>query len=304
METEYKYWRIEYNTEKFIINLLFDNKDKNENTINKYCLLELDNILETFLSLDKLEKCLIISSAKCNFCLGTDIKEISAIKDESMAKDFFSLGHKVLNKLNSLPIVTIALVNGQCLGSGLELILACDYVLALNDAIFSIPEIKLGLYPYFGGSIRLSNKIGIIKAIQYILTTKNICTNKAKNFHLINEIIQPWQINNAIKQYSLLKKPIKIDKYYKFFNLYNFKFIRKIIVKYFIYKLEKNNILEENYPAPYMYLNNFIKYGIYHEKSFQQEINGLASLIQHNSTKNLLRVFCLSQKLKTTMIME
>ena len=123
------------------------------------------------------------------FCAGADIKEL---RNRSLMeqKRGTELGQAVFAKLDTLPVASIALVNGFALGGGLELALACTFRLASTSAKFGFPEIKLGLIPGYGGTQRLPRLVGESKALEMILTGKTIDATEAERIGLVNRVVE------------------------------------------------------------------------------------------------------------------
>ena len=86
----------------------------------------------------------------------------------------------MLDRLDRLPLPTIAVIHGYCLGGGLEVALACDYRLAIDDASFGFPEVLLGLHPGLGGTVRLPRLINPVQAMTMMLTGKTERARQAK----------------------------------------------------------------------------------------------------------------------------
>ena len=103
------------------------------------------------------------------FVAGADIKEMSGMSFDQ-AESFARQGQFVFSKIESAPFVVIAAVNGFALGGGFELALACDFILASDNAKFGLPEVALGLIPGFGGTVRLSRVIGLTQARHWIFS--------------------------------------------------------------------------------------------------------------------------------------
>ena len=96
---------------------------------------------------------LLFKSAKEKiFIAGADIEEIKNITEENEAQEKTKLGQEIFNKMTKFPFPTIAVINGACLGGGLEFVLACDYRISLNDSTvkLGLPEVQLGIIPGFG----------------------------------------------------------------------------------------------------------------------------------------------------------
>ncbi|MBV9828877.1 MAG: enoyl-CoA hydratase/isomerase family protein, partial [Alphaproteobacteria bacterium] len=100
------------------------------------------------------------------------------------------LGHSVLDKLDQLPMPSIALINGYAFGGGLELALACTFRLAAPSATLGFPEIKLGLIPGYGGTQRLPRLVGEARATELILTGRSIDAAEAERMGMVNHIVE------------------------------------------------------------------------------------------------------------------
>lgn len=123
------------------------------------------------------------------FCAGADIKEL---RNRSLAdqKRGAELGQAVFAKLDRLPIASIALVNGYAFGGGAELALACTFRLASRNAVFGLPEIKLGLIPGFGGTQRLPRLVGEGRALEIIMTGRSVSAEEAVQTGLVNAVVE------------------------------------------------------------------------------------------------------------------
>lgn len=124
------------------------------------------------------------------FVAGADISEMADLT-AAKAEAFSRLGHRVLAKLAELTVPTIAEVNGFALGGGCELMLACDFALASQKAQMGLPEVGLGVIPGFGGTVRLTRRIGSARARQLIFTGARIKADEALRIGLVNEVLAP-----------------------------------------------------------------------------------------------------------------
>jgi enoyl-CoA hydratase len=135
-------------------------------------------------------RALIITGAgEKAFCAGADIKELMG-RSQAEAKAGLRLGQTTFAKLDSLSIPSIALVNGYSFGGGTELALACTFRLALPNAKFGLPEIKLGLIPGYGGTQRLPRLIGQARATEIILSGRTVDAEEAERIGLVNRLIE------------------------------------------------------------------------------------------------------------------
>ncbi len=123
------------------------------------------------------------------FCAGADIKELRnrPLVDQ---KDGAELGQSVFAKLDRLPVASVALVNGYAFGGGAELAMACTFRLAAPNAIFGLPEVKLGLIPGYGGTQRLPRLVGEGRALEIIMTGRNVKADEAERIGLVNAVIE------------------------------------------------------------------------------------------------------------------
>jgi enoyl-CoA hydratase len=132
--------------------------------------------------------CVIVTGAgEKAFVAGADIAEMSAM-NPAQAKAFAELGQSAFAALEALPVPVIAAVNGFALGGGCELALACDFIYASSHAKFGQPEVKLGVIPGFGGTQRLTRRIGLGMARELIYTGKMIGPEEALRIGLINAV--------------------------------------------------------------------------------------------------------------------
>ncbi len=122
------------------------------------------------------------------FCAGADIKELIGNSPEKHHAGV-NLGQQTFAKLDDLPIPSIALINGYAFGGGLELALACTFRLATPNAKMALPEIKLGLIPAYGGTQRLPRVVGESRALEMILSGRNVDAAEAERVGLINRLI-------------------------------------------------------------------------------------------------------------------
>jgi enoyl-CoA hydratase/carnithine racemase len=145
---------------------------------------------------------IITGSGEKSFCSGIDLKKIRS--GESFIhgpdiRDYYDGIHKlreVFTMYEGLAVPVIAAVNGYCLGGGLELALACDIRLASEDAVFSLPEVQLGIIPDLGGCQRLPRAVGIGKAKELIYTGRRIDAQEALRIGLIQQVFTKNELMN------------------------------------------------------------------------------------------------------------
>ena len=149
--------------------------------------------------LDELEnnrdvRALIVTGAGGRaFCAGTDIADLARL-DEHNAKEFAEEGQQLGDRLEHFPVPVIAAINGIAAGGGTELALGCHLRLASRNAQLSLPEIKLGIIPGYGGTQRLMRSIGVGRALEMILTGKSISAEEAERLGLVNRVVEPEKL--------------------------------------------------------------------------------------------------------------
>ena len=132
---------------------------------------------------------LVVTGAGRAFVAGADVAAMQTMTPLE-AEAFSGLAHRVMGRLESLPIPTIAAVNGFALGGGCELALACDFVFAARGAKLGQPETKLGLIPGFGGTSRLVRRVGLAWAKQLVLVGEPIDAEEALRIGLVNRVFE------------------------------------------------------------------------------------------------------------------
>jgi enoyl-CoA hydratase len=158
------------------------------NALNFELLLNLGATLDQVAGSDA-RALLVTGAGDRSFCAGADIKELMG-RSLSTQREGAAFGQAVFAKLDTLPIPSIALINGYAFGGGLELALACTFRLAARTARLGLPEIKLGLIPGYGGTQRLPRLIGEARALEIILTGRTVEAEEAERIGLVNRIVE------------------------------------------------------------------------------------------------------------------
>ena len=150
----------------------------------------------------------LLSDKDSGFIAGADVKEFSTLATKSEASDFIRRGQSILDRLENMNCPTIALINGYCLGGGLELALACRYRIAEDDprTKLGLPEVKLGIHPGFGGTVRLPALIGAINAMDLMLSGRTVSARAAKKMGLVDYAVPARHLKLAAQQ-TVLNPP-------------------------------------------------------------------------------------------------
>ena len=188
--------------------LITVNRESALNALNSDVLNELNSCLESFLSSDNCPNGILLTgSGDKAFIAGADIKSMVGLSKEE-AKSLSELGQQTTCLMESLNCPVIACVNGYALGGGLEMALGCDFIYASKNAVFGLPEVKLGLIPGFGGTQRLVRVVGRNKAREIVFTGKNIVADEALELGIVNRLFESKEdlINGAIGTLATISK--------------------------------------------------------------------------------------------------
>ncbi len=158
------------------------------NALDARTLEELARVLDVVEADPALRALILTGAGEKAFVAGADIAAMAEM-GPTEARRFAEAGHGVLERLERLPIPTIAAVNGYALGGGCEVTLACDLVYAGEKARFGQPEVNLGLIPGFGGTQRLARRVGVMRALELILTGDQIDAARAKAIGLVLDVL-------------------------------------------------------------------------------------------------------------------
>lgn len=162
-----------------IANLVFDLDGSSVNKFDQATLRELQEAVAALQAADV--KGLILSSAKSSFIVGADITEFTSkfAEGEKQVYAWLVEANKIFSDIEDLPFPTVTAINGTALGGGFELAIATDYRVATESAVVGFPEVKLGILPGFGGTVRMPRLIGADNANQWISSGSHIKAKQA-----------------------------------------------------------------------------------------------------------------------------
>ena len=286
-------WRVDTDEEN-IAWLCFDKEGAGTNVLSGHVMIELE---EHIRRLEETEpKAVILYSAKKNgFVAGADIKEFTGLETPAQAFDLIRRGQLVMEKLAQLPCPTIALVHGFALGGGLELALACDYRIAADDAntAMGLPEVKLGIHPGFGGTVRSIYTMGVIPAMDIMLTGRSLRAKQALATGLVDKIVPLAELKQAGREMALnppAKRKAGLGQ-----RLLNIAFIRPFVANILVKRVSAK-ARKEHYPAPFAIIDLWKRH--WGGDMYMAEANSIAELMCGETARNLVRVFLLQDKLK------
>jgi len=297
MTTTYKHWRLETDKEDNLLWLYFDKQNASVNTIDREVMMELSDIVAE-LAKDTQHKGVILASGKkTGFIAGADISQFTKFKDIPEAVALLETGQDILNRLESLKMPVVAMIDGFCLGGGLELALACRYRVAEESSKtrLGLPEVKLGIHPGWGGTVRLPRLIGGLQGLNLILTGSTVSGKAAAKLGFVDAAVPKRQLVRAAKYYALEHPaPHKATTLQALSNLQ----VPRQVIGHFMLKKLKEKINPVHYPAPFHALSNWEHVGVAGNEAYKQEAKSCGKLFFSETCHNLVRVFFLQEKLK------
>jgi enoyl-CoA hydratase len=168
------------------------NRPEKLNALNAAIFTALRESLDQ-LSADKNLRAVILTGVGEAFSAGTDIAEVADF-DPQKGVEISRRGQELCNQVESFPVPVIAAVNGIAAGGGCELMLGCHLRVAASNARFSLPEIKLGVMPPYGGTQRLGRDIGVGRAREMMLTGRWVSADEALAIGLVNRVVAPAKV--------------------------------------------------------------------------------------------------------------
>ncbi len=294
-----KHWILEEDQQQ-ILWLGLDRADERVNSFSDEVLDELNSMLQDISKMSHAKGLVIHSLKKKGFIAGADIRTLSKLKNSERALEFIRKGQAVFARLERLSIPTVAIVNGFCLGGGMELVLACDYRIATDeeDTIFGLPEVLLGFHPGWGGTVRLPRLIGGFQALSSLmLSGKTVRAPKAKAMGIVDDVVPLRQLKRAAV-YFVQKKPHK-HKPRLMESLTNLSVTRSVLAPLLRYMVAKR-VRKAHYPAPFALIDLWEKTNLTDDAAYAKEADSVEHLLEQNDTaKNLIRVFMLRESLKS-----
>lgn len=289
------HWHLRYD-ELRIARLTFDQADASVNTLSSETLEELGR------AMDMLEATppagLIVCSAKPGgFIAGADVKGFAGLTDTQVAQAHIHSAHALLARLEALPCPSVALIHGHCLGGGLELALACHHRLATDDpkTRLGFPEVRLGIFPGFGGTVRAPARIGHLAALELMLTGRAVDGRAAKRLGLVDDCVPQRQLESAalavLRQPPAPRRPALLQR------LAGWPGMRGLVAR----QLRKQTAAHADpahYPAPHALIEHWRRHTGDPAALYGGEADTVARLLSGDTAQNLIRVFLLQEGLK------
>ncbi|MFZ9348529.1 MAG: enoyl-CoA hydratase-related protein, partial [Arenimonas sp.] len=254
-----KHWQLEARNDGILL-LSLERKDASVNTLCQAVLNELDGLLER-MAFAPPKGLIIRSTKKAGFIAGADIAEFAEFDAKGTVLDAISNGQNIFQRIAELPCPTVALIHGHCMGGGTELSLACSARVASDDAStrIGLPEVKLGIYPGWGGSVRLPRLVGAPAAFDMMLTGRALSGKAARAIGVVDAVTAPALMVNKAGEFIEhgVKRPFKQKATAWLSNSW----LARQILPGVLTKQVARKARKAHYPAPYSLIDTWRRSG-------------------------------------------
>ena len=290
------HWKTELRPDGVLV-LSFDREGESVNTFGQDVLIELDGLLERIML--EPPKAMILRSAKDKgFIAGADIREFQAFDAKGTIGDSILRGQRIFQRIADLPFPTVAAIHGFCMGGGTEIALACRYRIVSNDAStrIGLPEVKLGIYPGWGGSVRLPRLIGAPAAMDLMLTGRTLSASAAKSLGVVDRVVDTSNLINAAATLALkgADRPFKQNLTAWITNTWP---ARQLLAPQMVKQVARK-ARKDHYPAPYALIETWRRSSGSVQQLLDAERRSVIKLAATPTARNLTRVYFLQERLK------
>ena len=290
-----KHWQLTTD-EQGIAWLTFDQAETTVNTLNSETLAELDSALRAVEAAAPAG--LLIRSAKpTGFIAGADVRGFAGLTDQTAAADLIRRVHAILDRLEHLSCPSLALIQGHCLGGGLELALACTYRVAAESpaTILGFPEVRLGIFPGFGGSARSLQRVGHLAAMDLMLSGRNLSGRAAKAIGLVDDCVAPRQLTAAalwlLGHRPAYRRPSLMQRATAWPG------VRGLVARR-LRKRVSGEVDAAHYPAPFALIDHWERHAGNPAALYANEAVAVPQLLAGDTAQNLVRLFLLRERLR------
>lgn len=295
-----EHWRFEIDFEN-IAWAIFDQQGKSTNTLGTESMTELERVVSYVeeAAREKKIRALIFMSGKENaFIAGADINEFNRLTREKDVEDVVRQGTGLFNRIEALPVPAIVGIHGHCLGGGLEFSMACHYRIATRADVtrIGLPEVKLGIIPGLNGTVRMIDLAGPLAAMPAMLAGKMLRPGAARAMGIVDQLVPGrLELRWACRKAALRGRKSKGASWWKrLMTKPPFRGVLSSLMR----KQTAAKVREDHYPAPFKLIELFERFGGDKRKMTMAELRYFAPLMVSETSRNLRRVFHLSEMLK------
>ena len=242
---------------------------------------------------------LVILSDKPNgFMAGADVKEFTTFTDSTQAYTQIRRVQTMFDQIEHLAYPSVSLIHGFCLGGGLELALACTYRVAEDNprTRIGLPEVRLGIHPGFGGSVRLPRRVGTFAAMDMMLSGRTLDARAAKKIGLVDQVTPARYLRRAAR--ALILTPPAPRRLTLWNTAATWRTARPWVGRILRRKV-RLHAPQAHYPAPYALIDLWVQNANDPQRMLDKEAASVSRLIMGPTARNLIRVFLLQERLKS-----
>ncbi len=280
--------------------LWFDLPGAKVNKFSKRVLDDLDQAITALAAMREVRFLVLASPKPGIFIAGADLEEFTKMTTGEEAARFVRRGQEVFTRFSKLPQVTVAAIDGACLGGGTEIALNCDYRVMSDSpkAQIGLPEVKLGIFPAWSGTTRLPRIVGIPAALDMILTGKTLDGRRARKIGLVDEVAAPAVLLDAAKQVARRGgRKRGFDRGRTHFYLEGNPIARKVV-----FGKARTAVMKQtggHYPAPLAALAAMdAGFSGGYENGLAAEVSGVVKIATGDVAANLLRLYFMMEESK------
>lgn len=292
----YRHWRPLRDPDA-ILWLTLDQEGSDVNTLSREVLEELERILAE--TAENLPRAVVFCSGKPGgFIAGADVREFTAITDPETALGFIRRGQRIFSRIEALPLPTIALIHGFCLGGGMELALACRCRIAGDDPAtrLGFPEVQLGIHPGFGGTVRVTRLVGPLAGLDLMLTGHTLSARHALKIGLVDYAVPERHLENAARAVAATPPPARALPPREL--LASLPPARPLVARLLRRRVARKAD-PRHYPAPCALIDLWRGFPRDEQARYAAEAESVAGLITGPTSRNLVRSFLLRERLKS-----
>ncbi len=290
--------------------LTLDRPDSSVNTLTPALMQELDALLsqlESRIANGQILALVIHSGKEGSFIAGADIEAIAALSTAAEARAASAEGQRIFRRVERLRVPTIAAIDGACMGGGTELVLHCDYRVASDrdSTAIGLPEVRLGILPGFGGTVKLPALVGMQNALGIILSGKAVRPSRARRMGLVDLVVPAARFSTATREFVREVIGGRVEK-----SAPSLGFGQRMLERtgpgrrIMFGAARKQTVVEAGtfYPAPYKAIDVLAgAVGMKADDAYALEAEALGELAVTAESRSLVRVFRLSQSARRAL---
>ncbi|MDP2282792.1 MAG: 3-hydroxyacyl-CoA dehydrogenase NAD-binding domain-containing protein [Pseudohongiella sp.] len=296
-EQHFKHWKLTHDRDNILYARL-DRAGERVNALSREVLEEFDQLI-SLVERETPRGLVLMSGKSTGFVFGADVREFDGFTSADDVTAEINRVHEMFNRLEKLDCITVAAIEGYCLGGGLEMSLACHWRIAKDvpSTRLGFPEVQLGIFPGFGGSARSVKVMGGIKAMELMLTSRQLKARAAKAVGLVDQVIGRheelvWAARKAVLSGKKNRGPGLVGR------LSNTLPARKFLADQ-MRKQTRRKARPEHYPAPYSLIDTWEQFGGNTKTMMREEAKAVGKLMVSSAAEGLRRVFHLMERLKS-----